>query len=49
MAIEGCEQLSATGRDPRRALRTDQTPPDLAELIVPALDAMIEAADCDND
>ena len=49
MAVEDFEQLSAAGRDPRRVIRTDQTPPELAEIFEPALDAMIEAGDDDDE
>ena len=49
MAIEDFEQLSATGKDPRRVVRTDQTPSELAEIFAPALDAMVDADDGEND
>ena len=49
MAVEDYEQLSAVGKDPRRVIRTDQTPPELAEVFAPALDAMIEAGNGDDE
>jgi hypothetical protein len=49
MAIEDFEQLSAAGKDPRRVVRTDETPSELAEIFVPALDALIDAEDGGDD
>jgi PHD/YefM family antitoxin component YafN of YafNO toxin-antitoxin module len=49
MAVEDFEQLSAARSDPRRVIRADQTPPELAEIFAPALDAMIEAGDTDDE
>ena len=49
MAIEDYEQLAAAGRDPRRVIRTEQTPQELADIFAPALDAMIEAGEGDDD
>lgn len=42
MAIEDYEQLSTAPKDPRRVIQTDQTPPDIAAIFEPALDALIE-------
>ena len=49
MAIEDFEQLSAAGKDPRRVVLTEQSPPELTEIFAPALDAMIEAGDGDDE
>lgn len=49
MAVEDYEQLAAAGKDPRRVVRTDQTPQELADIFLPALDAMIEAGERDDD
>jgi PHD/YefM family antitoxin component YafN of YafNO toxin-antitoxin module len=42
MAIEDFEHLSARPSDTRRVFRTDQTPPEIAEIFEAALDRMID-------
>jgi hypothetical protein len=42
LAIEDYEALAARAQDPRRAFRTEDAPPDLADLFTPALDALID-------
>jgi len=45
MAIEDFERLKAANRDPRRAYRVEETPPDLAGLLIAGLDRIIDRAD----
>jgi hypothetical protein len=45
MAIEDFERLNAANPDPRRAYRTEETPPELARLIVAGLDRIIDGND----
>jgi len=42
MAVEDYERLKADSADPRRAYRTDETPADLAALLVAGLDRIID-------
>jgi hypothetical protein len=43
MAIEDFERLASGAHDPRRAVRVEDTPPELAAIFEPALDALIAA------
>jgi len=45
MAIEDFERLKAANPDPRRAYRVEETPPDLAGLLIAGLDRIIDRAD----
>ncbi len=49
MAIEDFVRLSSGAQDPRRVFRTEETPPELAALFEPALDALIESGAADRD
>ena len=45
MAVEDYDRLSAQAADPRRVLRTEDTPDDIRALLAPALDALINGED----
>ena len=45
MAIEDFQQLKATGQDPRKSYRVEETPPELANLLIAGLDQIIEGKD----
>jgi len=45
MAVDDFEQPSAAPTDPRRACKTEDTPPELAAIFEPALDALTEDLD----
>jgi hypothetical protein len=45
MAIEDFQRLSVGGKDPRKAYRVDETPPELASLLVTGLDRIIDGSE----
>ena len=45
MAMEDFERLRAGNPDPRRAYRADETPTELADLLVAGLDRIIDGTD----
>ena len=45
MAIEDYERLKANHPDPRQAYRTEETPAELAEILIAGLDRIVEDAD----
>jgi hypothetical protein len=45
MAIEDFERLKGANPDPRRAYRTDETPAELAGLVIAGLDRIIDGTD----
>jgi hypothetical protein len=49
MAMEDFERLRAANPDPRRAYRVEETPPELAGLIVGGLDRIIGGQDEPDD
>jgi hypothetical protein len=49
MAMEDFERLRGVNPDPRRAYRVDETPPELADLIVDGLDRIIDGRDEPHD
>jgi hypothetical protein len=48
MAIEDFERLKAANPDPRRTYRVEDTPPELADVIVAGLDRIIAGSDESN-
>ncbi len=49
MAIEDFERMRAAKPDPRKAYRTEETPPELAEFLGTALDRIIRGDPDEND
>lgn len=49
MAMEDFERLADRPKEPRRAIKTDETPPEIAAIFGPALQAMIDGQDLDGD
>jgi PHD/YefM family antitoxin component YafN of YafNO toxin-antitoxin module len=45
MAIEDFQRLKVAGEDPRKAYHVDDTPPELASLLVAGLDRIIDGKD----
>jgi len=45
MAMEDFERLKAGNPDPRRTYRVEETPPELASLLVAGLDRIIDGTD----
>jgi prevent-host-death family protein len=48
MAIEDFERMKAGARDPRRAYRVEDTPPELLKLITAGLDKLLDGKDDDD-
>jgi prevent-host-death family protein len=49
MAIEDFERLQSRRPDPRKAHRIEETPPELATMLIDELDRIIDGADKAND
>ncbi len=45
MAVEDFERLNTNSTDPRKAYRLEETPGELADLLVAGLDSIIEGED----
>jgi prevent-host-death family protein len=49
MAIEDFERLRAAGSDPRRAYRVEETPSELADLLITGLNRIVDDKSGAND